>query len=285
MSNKESLTLKEKLYHLVAIGALGSVALTGCANNVGAEPSPTTTSTHSEAPTTPPVESTPTPSETETAPSDIVVDYASFANWSDKPEGLTPAQSHLTEGSREYTCDAFFTANGITSWEDNKPEAGWKGEQIISYIQPRLELAWQLNLDKSNEENGAVAKNILECLTSRTDSTDPSDAYYQLSNIFDSGRFGSFEVPSPALDINNITRESNSGWYNGSFNAFVTEYESTNGIGDTVYPVITHEASQYGDYRLSSIDNLTGASNVVVWGKQPPVVIDPSRADAPYNIQ
>lgn len=285
MSNKESLTLKEKLYHLAAVGALGSIALTGCASNVGAEPSPTSTSTQSETPTAPPVENTPTPSETETAPSDIVVDYASFANWDSITTGANPVYEHQREGSKEYICDNFFASNGLVNPEFENAEQSWTGEQIIDYIQPRIELAWQLNLDTSDDQNGVVAKNVLECLTSRTDSIESSDAYYQLSNVFDSYRGNSMQGDSPALNMDQITRESVGTWNNGSFNAFVVEHEDVSPIGDTIYPVITFEWSQSNDFRLSSINNYVGGDDVVVWGTRPPVVIDPSRADAPYNIQ
>ena len=284
MSNKESLTLKEKLYRLAAVGALGSVALTGCAANVDATPSLTSTS-QSETPSTPsasPTETTPKPSPSETeTPSGIIVDYASFANWDTITSGSNPVYEHQREGSREYICDTFFATNGLANPEFRNDEQSWSGSEIMSYAKPRLDLIWQLNLDTSNPVNETVSKHLLECLT----SSKESDAYTELSNSLDTARESSLEITSPLTDMSNVTRESAGTWNNGTGNMFVVEYGTTNGIGDKVFPKFTFEWTPSNDFRINTIDNLTAGDDTIVWGTRAPIVTDQSRATTPYELQ
>lgn len=289
MSRHESLTLKEKFFRGTAAttAALGLLGLAGCANNVEALPSPsTTTSSEAPSPTTSPSNtssetSTPKPVETQKPTSGIVVDYTSFANWNSITPGTIPNYEHEREGSKEWLCDQVFEANGIASPENRDTNQDWKGDQIVAYMQPRLELAWKLNMDKSSPENATIAKNLLECLTSGTES----DAYEQLSNSFDTARGSSIEIELPLSDMSKITRESTGQWLSNNKNLYVVEYATTDGLGDKLYPKFTFEWSKSNDYRISKINNLTANDDNIVWGKNPPVVLDQSRASAPYSVE
>lgn len=260
--------------------------LAGCASNAGAEQGPSSppSVSASETPATTPTEKPsvkPSPVETQKPSSNLVVDYASFANWDSDSPGVNPIYEHQRAGSHESVCDAFFAANGLTNPEFMNDEQSWKGEQIVAYLQPRLELAWKLNLDTSKKENASVAKNILECLTSGTES----DAYQQLSNVFDSYRGSSIEGTSPAANMENITRESGGQWLSNGSNLFVVEYATTDGLGDKLYPKLTFEWSKMNDYRIYSINNMTHGDDSIVWGKQTIVVHDQSRANAPATLE
>lgn len=281
MSRHESLTLKEKFVRGAAAttAALGLFGLAGCANNAEAAPSPSaTTSTEAPSPVASPSKTTETPTpkpvETQKPSSNLVVDYNGFANWDNIQVPANPMYEHDREGSQVWLCDKFFADNGLTNPNFNYNLQEWKGEEITAYIQPRLELAWKLNMDKSNPENAKVADHLLSCLTAGSGS----DAYKQLSIVFNSDRNTTLDVYDPFPDMDKITRESSAMWLDGYY---VTEYQTKDGLGDDLYPKVTYQLSVYNDWRVNAIQNLTGGDDPVNWGPSAPVVIDQSRATAP----
>ena len=262
---------------LITIGALG---LAGCASNAEAKPSPSvTTSSEAPSPTSSPSStasetSTPKPVETQKPTSNLVVDYKGFANWDSREVPANPMYEHDREGSQVWLCDKFYEANGLTSPEFNYNLQKWKGQEITAYIQPRLELAWKLNMDKSNPDNAEVADHLLSCLT----AGPGSDAYKKLSLQFTDARSSSFELPSPAKDMDKITRENQAMWADS---IYITEYATKDGHGDTIYPKITYQNTIYTDWRIYSIQDGSNSENPIDWGPSAPVVIDQSRATAP----
>lgn len=281
MSRHESLTLKEKFVRGAAAttAALGLFGLAGCANNAEAAPSPSaTTSTEAPSPAASPSKTTETPTpkpvETQKPSSNLVVDYNGFANWDNIQVPANPMYEHDREGSQVWLCDKFFADNGLTNPNFNYNLQEWKGEEITAYIQPRLELAWKLNMDKSNPENAKVADHLLSCLTAGSGS----DAYKKLSLVFDDARNSSIEMTSPSDGMSTITRENQTMWGDS---IYITEYAAKDGFGDMIYPKITYQLSVYTDWRINAIQNLRTGDDPVNWGPSAPVVIDQSRATAP----
>ena len=262
---------------LITIGALG---LAGCASNAEAKPSPSvTTSSEAPSPTSSPSStasetSTPKPVETQKPTSNLVVDYKGFANWDSIEVPANPMYEHDREGSQVWLCDKFYEANGLTSPEFNYNLQKWKGQEITAYIQPRLELAWKLNMDKSNPDNAKIADHLLSCLT----AGPGSDAYKDLSNVFSTGRTGSIEISSPAKDMDKITRENQAMWADS---IYVTEIKTDDGLGGFEYPKITYQETVYTDWRIYAIQDGANSDDPIDWGPSAPVVIDQSRATAP----
>ena len=187
----------------LSVGAIilaGTLALSGCADKADAKPSPSaTTSTEAPSPAASPSKTTETPTpkpvETQKPSFNLVVDYKGFANWDNIQVPANPMYEHDREGSQVWLCDKFFSDNGLTNPNFNYNLQEWKGEEITAYIQPRLELAWKLNMDKSNPENAKVADHLVSCLT----AGPGSDAYKKLSEVFGYGRSSSLEQSSPAI--------------------------------------------------------------------------------------
>lgn len=253
--------------------------LAGCASNAEAKPSPSvTTSSEAPSPTSSPSStasetSTPKPVETQKPTSNLVVDYKGFAKWDSIEVPANPMYEHDREGSQVWLCDKFYEANGLTSPEFNYNLQKWKGQEITAYIQPRLELAWKLNMDKSNPDNAKIADHLLSCLT----AGPGSDAYKDLSNVFSTGRTGSIEISSPAKDMDKITREDATMWGDS---VYTVESKGENTIG-TFYPKITYQLTVFNDWRMMSVQNLGSGDDPASWGPSAPVVIDQSRAAAP----
>ena len=274
---------KERGTKLIAAGTLitiGALGLAGCASNAEAKPSPSvTTSSEAPSPTSSPSStasetSTPKPVETQKPTSNLVVDYKGFANWDNIQVPGNPMYEHAREGSQVWLCDKFYESNGLTNPEFDEEQQNWKGEQIAAYIQPRFNLAWKLNKDMSNSENGKVAIHLLECLT----AGQGSNAFKQLSTSFETARGSSLEVSQPLIGLENITRENQAMWSDGYF---ITEIKETGPIGDTIYPKVTYQLTVFSDWRIQAIQNMTDGDDPIDWGPSAPVVIDQSRATAP----
>lgn len=243
---------------LIAIGAVG---LAGCASNAEAQPSPTQSASAEASPSATPSKApeTPSPSATEVdnQPSGIVVDVASFDNWDNKPKSLTPVAVYGMEGSKEWTCDQFFMANGLPGNREVTPTSGWDGKKISDWFGPRLDLVWKLNLDKSNPKYEEIADNLLQCLTSQhlgTESngsgiTSTNDAYTMLKGAMFSARHSGDGI-NPLEDMSTILRQSSGTWYNGQFNQYSVEYKGREVFGQTEKPIATYEFTNSNDYRL-----------------------------------
>lgn len=270
---------------LIAVGALAPLALAGCASDTEAKPVPetptaTAPATESPAPTESesPVEPE-TPASPEVEPSNLTVNYEDFTNWQDKgPTGVDNLE-YRREGTKLYACEQFFTANGLPGLEEANPNRDWRGEEYMNFYVPRVQMAWDLNLDTTDERNGEVALNILECLTTPS-GAGYNDAYNYLSNTFQTYRGSSIEGTAP-FTMDHITREGANTWFNTDIgnSAFVVEYQTQDGLGDTIYPQVTFALTKAGDVRAATIHD---QDETIVWGSAAPNVIDSSRADAPY---
>lgn len=212
-------------------------------------------------------------------PSNLTVNYEDFTNWQDKgPTGVDNLE-YRREGTKLYACEQFFTANGLPGLEEANPNRDWRGEEYMNFYVPRVQMAWDLNLDTTDERNDEVALNILECLTTPS-GAGYNDAYNYLSNTFQTYRGSSIEGTAP-FTMDHITREGANTWFNTDIgnSAFVVEYQTQDGLGDTIYPQVTFALTKAGDVRAATIHN---QDETIVWGSAAPNVIDSSRADAPY---
>ncbi|RWR18232.1 hypothetical protein D8Y23_10045 [Microbacterium enclense] len=102
--------------------------------------------------------------------------------------------------------------------------------------------------------------------------------------MFDSDRGTSLEVSDPFRNMSNITRQSAGGWLSDGRNLYVLEYATDDGLGNTIYPKWTLEWSKVNDYRVYSIVNLTAGDDKIVWGKQPPEILDQARRNASSTL-
>jgi hypothetical protein len=287
---------KERGTKLIAAGTLitiGALGLAGCASNAEAKPSPSVT-VSSEAPSAAPTSSSeqpttsPSPSagEMSTNPSGLKVDYNSFNNWDNKPESLTPVAVYGMENSKEWTCDQFFMANGLPGNKEVTPTSGWDAKQITEWMSPRLNMVYSLYVDKTNPQNKQVAEDVLECLTSEHYTLDAPISYDArhalLSDLDTSDHYG---TASFFKDLSHITRHTDGVWTNGKYNQYDVEYAIPDGLGGTSYPVFEYEFTPKNDYRITGIFSGSGNPGDVIWGSKPPVVVDPSRTNAPYTLR
>lgn len=265
MSHHESLSIKERVVRATAIGALGVMALAGCTSNAGAEqgPSSSPSVSASEAPTpTKTAEapsSTPSASEVDNQPSGIIVDVSSFDDWDNKPVSLTPVAAYDTPNSKEWTCEQVFTANGLPGRKEVIPQGGWNGRQISDWFGPRLDLAWKLNLDKSNPKYAEVADKLLQCLTSQHLGTESNgsgisqtyDAYSILSESMRNARNDpSYPQENPLGDLSTIVQQTQGGaWTNGSYNESSVQYLVEGSFKSKVNLAIKYEFGKSSDYR------------------------------------
>lgn len=302
MDRHQEKSVAEKLRNKVIAASIttgvGIAALTGCAPNAEAKPSPTETSVVTETPTVKEtVEPTATPTETknESEPSGIIVNYDAFTNWDEKKPSTVPIYTYDDVNSKEYACEQLYVANGIAPIERKEATAiTFTGEQITAYIEPRLDLAVKLYRDTSNPQNKEIALNLVECITSNrlpTDDTHTNNARYILEQtLWAFSDAKESELPSSALvtgDIEHITRQSDGTWLNvsGNFDEYAVEYKSSDILGKEAYPIVRYEWADSNDWKVLGIYNsFSNDSDVITWGPHPPQVLDESRANAPYDL-
>ena len=241
----------------------GTLALSGCANNAEAKPGPSVSSSAeaspSATPTTTPEAPSPTASEVDNQPSGIAVDVTSFDDWDDKPTSLTPVAAYDTPNSKEWTCEQVFTANGLPGRKEIIPQGGWDGRQISDWFGPRFDLAWKLNLDKTNPKYAEVADKLLQCLTSQHLGTESNgsgisqtyDAYSILSESMRNARNDpSYPQDNPLGDLSTITHQTQGGaWTNGSYNESSVQYLINGSFGSKTNLAIKYEYTKMSDYR------------------------------------
>jgi hypothetical protein len=263
-------------------------------NKENAPPAPDPKATSETTPTqttAPETVATPAPQETsvttpEVEASNITIDYSLFENWDSKTEPVNPNDNYSRSETKEYAAEQTFVANGLAPIERREVMALWTGEQITDFVIPRINFIYQLYRDGSNPQNKAIAKDLLEIMTSQRVDTSVSasgDAYTILSRRFDTGTTDS----TPFIgDLGNITREtSGTAWSNGEYNEYSIEYEGKDAFGDTAYPTLTYEWTKKNDFRLVAIYNVSAGDDYpVTFGRQAPEVLDPSRAGASYNL-
>jgi hypothetical protein len=301
-TNGESAPKSNRVRNGIIAGVAGLALAVGgtlvgvkvAADNKDNEPpktDPKATSEASAAPSTTPEAVAPTPDSTplktpEAQTSNVIVDTALFDNWENKKVPVNPNDAYTDPDTKEYACEQTFVANGIAPIERREVMELWDGQKINDFVMNRLNLVYKLYTDKSNPQYVQIAKDMLTCMTSQrldTSGNTTHDAHTILSELFDGATTPSIPILG---DLDHITREtSGTVWSNGTYNEASVEFQGKDIFGDTSYPVITYEWTKQNDFRIVGLYNLiAGSDDVVAFGRQAPQVLDPSRADAPYNL-
>lgn len=305
MDRRQEKTVSEKLRNKLTAASIatgvGIAALTGCAPSAEAKPSPSETSTTIETPDAVETEA-PTPEKTapttpEAEPSGIIVNYDSFANWDQKEENFNPVFTLDNPNTKEYACEQLFVENGLEPIERGELAAlNLEGAGITAYMQPRIDMAFNLYKDKTNPDNQDVALKLVECLTVDRLETEGAQTFNARTRI--EGAFKTWsdlsnppENGSPFINgtVNHITRQSAGTWLNqaGGYDEYSVEYNSTDILGDTAFPIIRYEWSDVNAWKMLGIYNtISSQDEVIMWGKDDaPIVLDESRANAPYDLE
>ena len=181
-------------------------------------------------------------------------------------------------------CAEFFAANPPKT--DVIPDANNTGPQIIERYGAMLDVLSALNSDRSNPANNTVADKLAECLT--TVHNPDGGSRTQLTTMLDYQAHSEFVgLALQKIDNNSVTRYSNGTYlatdYLGrTYDAKVVEGYAINKLGKTLLQQAFEwdgTASLPG-YRL--VVSVPG-DQPAKYGNVPPVVVDKSRADAPWR--
>lgn len=283
-SEKKRRNFRQEFF-TAAIGA--SVLITAACGDseVGATsaPKPGTTTEASIDPTSPEpiqtIEASPDPIETEVPEHTMsaTVDYELFDDWDD-----------LEIEEKRERCHTLFDQNGLKRLKDMYYDtADMEPQEIIDYWQARYDIAWDVNLDVSDGRNQQVGSNILECITSNRGGED--DAFFRFSNGMQGAgqNLANGRAVSPNIrgyDLGHITRHSGGVWTNGEgWNPFVIERYASDDFGSDHIQYVFEEARYLDDWYLAEIH--VGDGGDIKWGvSQKPVVVDETRANAPYDL-
>lgn len=257
-----------RITRFMAIGVATAFMLAGCSSEEPAEPRPTET-TSSEAPA--PIEtSEPTPDTPERPQVDLTVNYEAFRAW-----------DNLNQENKYAACNEFYALNEVAPGIELGRNSS--GEEILDLHRKKLYMAYDLNLNTSDERNGEIALNLVECITSLQGDTSNStrnmlDSSFSLGkSLQDSGQ-PTFELPT----IDSITRYSSvvglADSANGPYEYKTVEYYEQNELGKELKQEI-FKWTQDGKWQSVAI---FGPSAGVRYGDQPPVVLDTSRANASW---
>jgi hypothetical protein len=254
------------------LAGVSAAALAGCATTE-ATPQNTPTATHS-------AEATPKPTETEapTAEHEFsgTINLESFTGeaWEEKDRI-----------EKVDTCNEEFFAVNLP--EDPVLTVTSSAQEIATVFGNRLDLVGDLAKDASDPLNLEAAKNIAECMTSdltvNGDHIARNNLQSSLGTIAE-GKFEGYELTY--IKPEDITRHSDGLFAaqtndNLYYDAFAIEGTITDNIGSmlqTQYYEWSPAEYQYTMMLTSSIDD---ADNKSHFGTKPPIVVDPSRAEAP----
>ncbi|WP_409048504.1 hypothetical protein AB2L57_07975 [Microbacterium sp. HA-8] len=183
------------------------------------------------------------------------------------------------------TCNEEFFAVNLP--EDPVLTVSSSAQEIATVFGNRLDLVGDLAKDASDPFNLEAAKNIAECMTSdltvNGDHIARNNLQSSLGTIAE-GKFEGYELTY--IKPEDITRHSD-GLFAAQTNdtlyydAFAIEGAITDNIGSmlqTQYYEWSPAEYQYTMMLTSSIDD---ADNKSHFGTKPPIVVDPSRAEAP----
>jgi len=283
IENGQETKKPKKLLKAGAILALAGAAfgLSGCASPevqaapntpvATAEASPSATATESPAPTSTP-EATTSPETS--AKFEGVVNYERFgAEWD-------AADRH----GRLTICAEFFAANPPKT--DVVPSMSNTGIEIADYYGATLDVLSALNSDKSNPENNKVADKIAECITSvHEESADGRTELLTSLNLQADPQIEG--VTLSRIDKGAVTRFSSAPFTGTDYKQnqwqgkIVEGYKKDALLGD----LLVKQGFEWDDdlalpgYRLVFSVTPDGTTS---GDKQPPVVMDQSRANIPW---
>ena len=244
----------------------------GCSNQGNASPAP------SPEPT--PTTKTETPLPTETRAEYVMtskLDYALFDNW-----------ETLTKEEQLARCDALFANNGIEAIPNDEVNIDFTPEQIVSYWDSRYAIVTDIARDQSNAQNLGVAHDVLGCITSPHFSGNDVDANTSLGNGLDLFKYEPDLSPNyMGLDLGPVTRHTSTVWTNrDGWNSFVIEQSASDKFSKT-FEQRVFEMSKDGN-RIYLAGIYVGDGGDVMFGSTltaPPVIVDPARANAPYQLE
>lgn len=271
--------LKKPIGKLAIVGAglLTVVGLSvGLSRNSEADPgSKGPVATHSAEPTVPETtpSAEPTPTNTPEKPSQEVlnINYASFENW-----------DNLSEREKRTACEGFYATNPVES--DVIQSENNTGIEIAEYFDAKLERIFSTALNTTNKDNLSVAKRLIECAT--TPNVEDGGARKQTLDMLSEVFSNEGEVNRRTLD--NVTRYSDGlqvavGGDGSTMLYKVVEYnfiDNTNGLIPSTLRQAVYEWTK--DYGWRKTLELPGDANIK-YGNNPPVIVDQSRANAPWQ--
>lgn len=276
---------KNKAMAVLAAGAL-TITLAGCGANASAEgPRPSTSTSAEETPTATPSEApTTTPEATpETNKFTGVINYEKLTG--DQWEALNPLE-------QQAVCSEFFASN-----IENEPKmtAFSTGVEVAQWFADRLDVVQSLAKDESNPLNLEASLNIADCLTLdyiTSEDTSPGREYIK-GQIADMTHTSIEGVGFVHIDPKAVTRYSDGTFpataqHELSYAALAIEGHENNGIGNQPGVLVMNYfqwAPDEGVYRLVMATPTEDGGQSPYFGKlKPPIVLDPSRQNAPNTL-
>lgn len=262
---------------IAGAGLLTVVGLSvGLSRNSDADPGakgPIATAT--TEPTAPEVTPTsePTPTNTPEKPAQEVlnINYESFDGWESKS---------LDE--KVAICDTFYETHPIKS--DVVQSSNNTGEEIISYFDAKLEIIYSVYLNELDNRNQSVAEKLTECATSvhSSDGGARSEIVNDMEYIDNSSIEGT-ERDRPA----NVTRYSDGLQYGVDSNGVAWQYklveynivDKYNVLENTLFQAYFEWGGKAGWQEVLVVPGTLPGK----YGDKPPIIVDPSRADAPWQ--
>jgi len=274
----------KRLLRLGAILALGGAAfgLSGCAQTEALATSPTeTVATATTSPSPEVTTQTVTPTPEVSATPEVSTKFEGAVNY----DRFTKDWEAADRNGRLAICAEFFAANPPKT--DVIPTRDSTGPQIIEQFGAMLDVLSALNSDTSNPLNNTVAKKIAECIT--TVHEPDADGRTELTNMLDTQAHSGFAgIQIKRIDNNSVTRYSNgtfvaTDYLGATYDAKVVEGYEIDSLGKTlVQQAFEWDATAaLPGYRL--VVSVPGDAPSK-YGDVPPIIVDASRADAPWHL-
>lgn len=246
--------------HAAAATAVVALLLTGCTFEVEAE-ADQAGAPIAEAPQPTPQAPNPTPVVTPDPPErvevDLIVNYTDFRNW-----------NNLNAENRQGACNNFYEQNGLTL--ERPLTQSSNGEEILRAHYDKVLMAYDLNLNKSNDQNGEIALKLVDCLTAiQGDTENATRNIYNIS--FPSSRGSSFEMRLPTIkEILQYSAEP-----------FIADSTNGNYLAHTVKYVEESEGGVFSRQEVFKYSIEEGWQSVAIflgdtdipYGNKPPIVL------------
>lgn len=263
---------------IAGAGLLTVVGLSvGLSRNSDADPGAkgpvATSSAEPTAPEVTPTEPTaePTPTNTpEKEPQEVLnINYESFENW-----------DNLSEYEKRKACEGFYATNPVESSVIQSKNN--TGIDIAEYFDAKLQRIYETYINETNDKNISVAESLIECAT--TPDVEGGGARKDIQSEM-SGLYNT-TLGEVRNNIGGVTRYSDSlqvavGGASVMLYKVVEFYETNVDVPD--YKDLRQGVFEWTkDYGWRETLELPGDASIK-YGNNPPVIVDQSRANAPWQ--
>ena len=227
------------------------------------------------APTNPtenPTQTTTPSPETPFTRTEWIIDRSQFDAW-----------DSMDRTSKRIACNNFFADNPADT--DVVAAIENTGIEIAQYYDATLDVIYNLHKDKSNETNLTIAEKLAECVTT-VHGTDEGSYRTELLRLLDEISNSNLGLKQQRVD--NVTRYSDGLQIATDHNGITYNYKAVEYNIVDEYDIIPDTIRQSmfewtADGKWQKIVEFSSGVEVKYGKDKPPIVLDPTRADAPWK--